>query len=78
MKNFLVSMFLLYSCLLYRCSVSAQAVSGKNDLFETDEVLELTLKGNVKTNISGEVESMICNDKVCMPPTTEKFNVALN
>src|SRR4051812_1922018 len=38
----------------------------------------VTLKGTVKTNISGEVESMICNDKVCMPPTTEKFNVALN
>jgi thiol:disulfide interchange protein DsbD len=43
-----------------------------------DFVQMVTLKGNVKTNISGEVESMICNDKVCMPPTTEKFNVALN
>ena len=43
-----------------------------------DFVQVVTLKGNVKTNISGEVESMICNDKVCMPPTTEKFNVALN
>jgi hypothetical protein len=45
---------------------------------KADFVQVVTLKGNIKTNISGEVESMICNDKVCMPPTTEKFNVALN
>ena len=38
----------------------------------------VTLKGKVKTNISGEVESMICNDRTCMPPVTEKFNIALN
>ena len=38
----------------------------------------VTVKGKIKTNLSGEVESMICNDKVCMPPTTEKFNIALN
>jgi hypothetical protein len=35
------------------------------------------LKGKIKTNISGEVESMICDDKRCLPPSTEKFNVAL-
>ena len=45
---------------------------------KADFVQVVTVKGNIKTNISGEVESMICNDKTCMPPTTEKFNVALN
>ena len=43
-----------------------------------DFVQVITLKGNIKTNISGEVESMICNDRTCMPPTTEKFSIALN
>lgn len=43
-----------------------------------DFVQVVTLKGKIKTNLSGEVESMICNDRICMPPTTEKFNVALN
>ena len=45
---------------------------------KTDFVQVVTLKGNIKTNISGEVESMICNDRTCLPPTTQKFNVALN
>jgi len=43
-----------------------------------DFVQIVTVKGKIKTNISGEVESMICNDRTCMPPTTEKFNIALN
>lgn len=45
---------------------------------QADFVQVVTVKGKIKTNISGEVESMICNDKICMPPTTQKFNVALN
>ncbi len=45
---------------------------------KADFVQVVTVKGNIKTNISGEVESMICNDRTCMPPTTEKFNIALN
>ena len=43
-----------------------------------DFVQVVTLKGNIKTNISGEVESMICNDRTCMPPATQKFDIALN
>ena len=43
-----------------------------------DFVQRIKLKGKLKTNFSGEVESMICNDRTCMPPTTEKFNVLLN
>ena len=45
---------------------------------KADFVQIITVKGKIKTNISGEVESMICNDRTCMPPTTEKFNIALN
>ena len=37
----------------------------------------VVVKGKIKTNITGEVESMICNDKQCLPPTTEKFAIAL-
>ncbi|MEO6229947.1 MAG: protein-disulfide reductase DsbD domain-containing protein [Ferruginibacter sp.] len=45
---------------------------------QADFVQIVTVKGKIKTNISGEVESMICNDRTCMPPTTEKFNITLN
>ena len=45
---------------------------------KADFVQVVAVKGNIKTNISGEVESMICNDRTCMPPSTEKFNIALN
>ena len=45
---------------------------------QADFVQIVTVKGKIKTNISGEIESMICNDRTCMPPTTEKFNITLN
>jgi thiol:disulfide interchange protein DsbD len=45
---------------------------------KVDFVQVVTVKGKIKTNVSGEVESMICNDRTCMPPATEKFNIALN
>ncbi|WP_462249557.1 protein-disulfide reductase DsbD domain-containing protein [Ferruginibacter sp.] len=45
---------------------------------KVDFVQIVTVKGKIKTNVSGEIESMICNDRTCMPPTTEKFNIALN
>ncbi len=37
----------------------------------------VTIKGKAKTNITGQIESMICNDKTCMPPSVEKFTIAL-
>lgn len=37
----------------------------------------VTVKGKVKTNVTGQVESMICNDKQCLPPTIENFTIAL-
>ncbi len=45
---------------------------------KVDFVQIVIIKGKIKTNVSGEIESMICNDKICMPPSTEKFNIALN
>ena len=44
---------------------------------KVDFVQVVTIKSKIKTNITGEIESMICNDRTCMPPTTEKFAIAL-
>ncbi len=43
-----------------------------------DFVKTVTVKGKIKTNVSGTVESMICNDRTCMPPTKQTFNIGLN
>ncbi len=52
--------------------VNVKYFDGKAEFVQT-----ITVKGKVKTNITGEVESMICNDKQCLPPTSEKFTIAL-
>lgn len=44
---------------------------------EVSFVQAVTLKGKVKTNVSGSVEYMLCNDKECLPPTTKDFSVEL-
>ena len=41
-------------------------------------VQTIQLKGKVKTLLNGNVEFMTCNDQECMPPTTQKFSIALN
>ena len=33
------------------------------------------LKGNVKTNLAGKIEFMVCNDSQCLPPSTVDFKV---
>jgi DsbC/DsbD-like thiol-disulfide interchange protein len=33
------------------------------------------LKGNVKTNVSGTVEFMVCDDSKCLPPSTVEYKV---
>ena len=33
------------------------------------------LKANVKTNVAGKVEFMVCNDSQCLPPSTVDFKV---
>lgn len=42
-----------------------------------DLVQLVTLKAPVKTNITGSVEFMACDDRQCLPPTTKTFTIAL-
>jgi len=37
----------------------------------------IVLKGKAKTNISGSVEYMICDDERCLPPATKSFEIKL-
>jgi thiol:disulfide interchange protein DsbD len=41
-------------------------------------VQTVKLKGKAKTNASGKLEFMVCNDQQCLPPTTVSFSVTLN
>jgi thiol:disulfide interchange protein DsbD len=36
------------------------------------------VKGGLKTNVSGSVNFMVCNDHECLPPSSWKFSVKLN
>lgn len=40
-------------------------------------VQTISLKSNVKTAISGEVEFMVCDDRQCLPPDVVKFSIKL-
>jgi len=40
-----------------------------------DFVQTIKLKANVKTNLAGSVEFMVCNDSRCLPPSTVEFKV---
>ena len=40
-------------------------------------VQEVVLKSAVKTNLSGTVKYMVCNDKMCLPPKTVPFNIQI-
>lgn len=44
---------------------------------KVDFVQVVTLKNNVKTNITGNVEFMACNDQQCLPPNTVKFSIPI-
>ena len=46
-----------------------------NDKVEFVQVV--TVKGNAKTNLSGTVEYMTCNDRECLPPKSVPFSIAL-
>ena len=37
----------------------------------------IKLKSPVKTNLSGTIKYMVCNDKMCLPPKTISFNVPI-
>lgn len=58
----------------------------KDEIFKTDVlyfsdrvqyVQTIKLKGKVKTNISGTVDYMLCNDHECLPPTKKSFDIKL-
>lgn len=40
-------------------------------------VQTVKLKASAKTNVSGNVEFMACNDEMCMPPKKLEFSVSL-
>lgn len=40
-------------------------------------VQTVTVKGSAKTNVSGTIEYMVCNDERCLPPTTRNFDIKL-
>ena len=40
-----------------------------------DFVQVVKLKGNVKTNLAGTVNFMVCNDSQCLPPADVEFKV---
>jgi DsbC/DsbD-like thiol-disulfide interchange protein len=44
---------------------------------EVTFVQEVMVKGKVKTNISGTIEFMMCNDTECLPPATQRFSLNL-
>jgi DsbC/DsbD-like thiol-disulfide interchange protein len=37
----------------------------------------ITVKGKAKTNVSGTVEYMVCNNERCLPPTVKSFDIKL-
>jgi len=44
-----------------------------------EEVFEkvFKLKKKAKTNISGTIEFMVCNESECLPPSSQSFSIAL-
>lgn len=40
-------------------------------------VQTIVLKGKAKTNITGSVEYMVCDDERCLPPSTKTFEIKL-
>lgn len=53
--------------------VDVKYYSGKVEFIQIVKV-----KNNVKTNISGSVNFMVCNDHECLPPSDQEFSVKLN
>lgn len=37
----------------------------------------IKIKAAVKTAVTGTVEFMVCNDRECLPPTTNKFSLSI-
>lgn len=57
-----------------------------DEIFQTDVlylsntaqyVQTVKLKGKVKTNVTGTIEYMVCDDAQCLPPTKKSFDIKL-
>ena len=44
---------------------------------KVDFVQKVTLKRPVKTNLSGTINFMVCNDQECLPPSNQSFSLSL-
>ena len=56
------------------------AVFGVDVKYYSDKVeytQTVKLKSAVKTNLSGTIKYMVCNDKMCLPPKTIPFDIQL-
>jgi thiol:disulfide interchange protein DsbD len=55
------------------------AWSGHVNYFQNavDFIQIVKLKANVKTNLAGKVEFMVCDDKQCLPPSDVDFKVSI-
>ncbi|MBL0883182.1 MAG: hypothetical protein IBJ16_07545 [Chitinophagaceae bacterium] len=47
------------------------------DSVEYTQLVRWTGSQLVKTNITGTIEYMLCTNSMCLPPTKEKFSIAL-
>jgi DsbC/DsbD-like thiol-disulfide interchange protein len=56
-----------------------KAINARSKYFsnKVEFVQTITLKGNVKTAVAGEVQYMVCDDKQCLPPDVAKFSIKL-
>ncbi len=53
---------------------------GTDVLFYSNNVVftqAVKVKAGVKTNVSGTVEYMVCDDEQCLPPTKKTFDIKL-
>ena len=50
-------------------------------LFYSNKVVftqEVKVKAGIRTNITGTVEYMVCDDEQCLPPTKKPFSISLD
>ncbi len=55
-----------------KLGVAANQYSNKVDFVQLVKV-----KGKAKTNVTGNLEYQVCDDKKCLPPKTVNFSIAL-
>lgn len=44
---------------------------------KVDFVQVVKVKNGIKTNATGTISYMICNDEMCLPPRTETFSISI-